>query len=386
MSPLYDPRPRIAERFRRGGRSDGIVSTNERALLRLVWRQQRPSRAEVMAQLDITQQSVHRIVEQLSARGMLAIGPPKPAIGRGQPSPTLTLRPDWGFTIGLSVNTDSIGVAVMDFSGRATTQLIDTAGLSLMAALERTSHKIDAMLTAQALPRAALFGVGVGIQGFRLQGTQFNASLPLHEWSLIELSPLLSEHFDAPVWTENGANTAAICEAMQGVGRHIQSFAYLSFNYGFGGGLIVDGELMRGGFGNAGEFSAVFTEEETKRRPALSLLMAALKAKGVDVSSIHHLQRSFDPAWPGVEEWVETTMPAYNRVINMIWSVLDPQAIVLGGQIPTKLAEIFCRRAEFIELLRYGVPRPKPKLIVTEQTTHPSAIGAAALPFKEEVF
>ena len=53
----------------------------------------------------------------------------------------------------------------------------------------------------------------------------------------------------------------------------------------------------------------------------------------------------FDPNWPGVAEWVEITVPAYNRLVNALCAIADPQAIVFGGQIPARLAQMLIERA-----------------------------------------
>ncbi|UXN75898.1 hypothetical protein N8D56_27290 (plasmid) [Devosia sp. A8/3-2] len=47
------------------------------------------------------------------------------------------------------------------------------------------------------------------------------------------------------------------------------------------------------------------------------------------------MRKYFDPGWPGVAEWVDEVTPAYNRMINAIRAVIDPQAIVFGGQAPS---------------------------------------------------
>ncbi|MGA1832452.1 ROK family protein [Rhizobium wenxiniae] len=229
------------------------------------------------------------------------------------------------------------------------------------------------------------FGVGLGIAGFHVSGTSFNASLPLHEWSLIELGAVLTSYFDKPVWALNGGKTGTIAEAMFVVGRYIKDFAYLSFNYGFGGGLICDGELLHGGNGNAGEFSQMYEDEEITRLRALQIIPERLKAHGVDVPSITYLRRNFDPKWPGVVEWLDEIRPAYNRLINAIWPVYDPQAIVFGGQIPAGLAEMMIERTRLYGKPRYGVGRAS-KLIVSEIKPDAAAMGAAATPFKLTFF
>lgn len=386
VNPRYDPAGLIAPRFLRGEGTEAVVSANERAVLRLVRLRPGLSRSEINGRTALTQQSVHRIVEHLADRGLIAFGEPKPGAGRGHPSPTVHLDNRYAFTVGLSVNTDSTGITVMDLGGDTVTVSVDTDGLAMTAALDVIEDALSRLLESRGRDRERLFGIGFGISGFLTEGTRYNAPLPLHDWSLIELGPLLANRFGAPVWVDNGANTAAICEAMLGVGRYIQSFAYLSFNYGFGGGIVLNGELVRGGHGNAGELSGMYDNDEQLRRPALQFLMKRLHDNGVDAPSIEYVRHHFDPGWPGVADWLDEVTPACNRLVNALNAIVDPQAIVFGGQIPPALADMLIARIAFFNRPRYGVARRTPKLIVSELKDDPSAIGAAAMPFKAMLF
>jgi hypothetical protein len=270
----YSPNARIAPRFSRASDNE-VVSSNERNLLQLIWRNPGISRSEVTGQSELTQQSVYRIIDQLVERGVVSLGAPKPGLGRGQPSPTLRLNGRYAYCCGISVNTDIIGICLMDLAGKVMAQTsITLLGQTLTQSLDLVREQIDEQRRRLGLDPEAFFGIGFAIAGYHVGGTRYNAPLPLHEWSLIELGPLLSDAFDKPVWVHNGANTGAIAEAMFGVGRYVKHFAYLSFNYGFGGGLISDGELLVGGNGNAGEFSGIYDPTENPRRPALQYLIA----------------------------------------------------------------------------------------------------------------
>ncbi|CAN7281593.1 ROK family protein [Neorhizobium sp. LjRoot104] len=376
----YFPEAQIPPQFLRAGES--VVSPNERSLLKLIWRHPGLSRSEVTDHTDLTQQSVYRIIDQLAERGVVLLGSPKPGVGRGQPSPTIRLNPRYAYSCGISVNTDVIGICLMDLAGNVLAESSVTLREHTMAqSLDLVRARLVEAQKLNELSPDALFGIGFAIAGFHVGGTRYNAPLPLHEWSLIELGPLLAEFFGKPVWVHNGANTGAIAEAMFGVGRHIKHFAYLSFNYGFGGGLISNGELLLGGNGNAGEFSGIYDEEENRRRPALQLLIERLVRNGVDVPSINYMRRHFDAQWPGVIEWVNEVAPAYNRLVNAIRAIFDPQAIVFGGQVPRDLAQMLIDRTRSYDRPRYGVPRPSPKLIISEIASDASAIGAAVTPF-----
>lgn len=378
----YSPEALISPRFTRAAEG-GVVSPNERALLRLIWRNPGMSRSEITPHIDLTQQSVYRIIDQLAERGIVALGAPKPGLGRGQPSPTLRLDGQHAYSCGISVNTDVIGICLMDLAGRILGEAsVPLREASMAEALDLVAEELAGLQRSNALSPDSFFGIGFAIAGYHVGGTRYNAPLPLHEWSLIELGPLMAEFFGRPVWVHNGANTGTIAESMFGVGRYIKHFAYLSFNYGFGGGLISDGELLLGGNGNAGEFSGIYDAEESKRRPALQYLIERLNHNGVEVPSISYMRKYFDPNWPGVAEWVEDVTPAYNRMINAIRAVIDPQAIVFGGQVPADLAQLLIDKTRIFDRPRYGVNRPGPKLIVSEISTDASAMGAAVTPFR----
>lgn len=382
----YAPEPLIDPRFFRAT-DDEVASSNERSILRLIWRNPGISRTELTSISELAQQTIHRLLDQLADRGIVHLGPPKPGLGKGQPSPMLTLQGSYAYTCGMSVNTDVIDVCLMDLSGQVLCETdVQIRERTVDQALELVRAWVCEQQSTLGLTNDGFFGVGLGIAGFHVGGTSFNASLPLHAWSLIELGPLLTRYFEKPVWALNGGKTGTIGESMFGVGRYIKDFAYLSFNYGFGGGLISNGDLLHGGNGNAGEFSQMYEDEEIMRRPALQFIMERLNRNGVDVPSITYLRRYFDPNWPGVREWLDEITPAYNRLINAIWAIYDPQAIVFGGQIPAELAHLMIERTRLFGKPRYGVGRASPKLLVSEIANDGAAMGAAVTPFKLTFF
>lgn len=383
---VYRPEHLISARFRRSSQGP-IVSENERKMLRLVLRQPGLSRASLATELGLTQQSVHRIAGDLAARGMLGLGPAPPPSGRGKPSPSLQLDPDFAYAWGISLNTDEVGLCLMDFAGNLIAgELLPLDAPKREATLQAVTDRMQTLRNSHGLREDRCLGMGFGITGFWLRGTQYNPPLPLHEWSLIELGPLLSARFRMPVWIENNANTSALGEAMLGLGRDLKTFAYISFNYGLGGSVVVDGKLVTGGRGNAGEVSAIFTPEERSHRPALQYLLERLQANGIDVPSVSEMTERFDSEWPGLDDWADEVSPYFSRIVAAFWAVLDPEAVILGGQIHADLAERLIVRTSLTEINRYGMSRPKPRLLISKLGPHASSIGAAAFALEQCCF
>jgi len=366
-----------------------LASKNERLILDIVRRHEPIPRATMTAHTDLTQQSVHRLVETLMARGLLRAGAPFKG-ARGQPSPMIELARRTAYSVGISVNTDAVTLSLADFGCDIVDQeVLRGVPADRKATLAILAEKLNSILARHEISRPNLVGLGFAMSGFFVgDDRRFNAPEPLRDWSLVDLQPELEHVFALPAWLENNATTGAIGESLRGIGRWCQTFAYLSFNYGFGGGLVLEGRPYLGFNGNAGEFSVIYNPDEALRRPALQYLIRILRESGVDIGSIEELKHNFDPTWPGVENWLSETMPMLDRLIATLAGVIDPQAIVFGGQLPPELGRMMIERAHVPSQRphRYGAAPPGPRLVLSETKGDASAIGAALLPLKFRYF
>lgn len=64
----------------------------------------------------------------------------------------------------------------------------------------------------------------------------------------------LSQTLDRPVWIGNDADCFALAEALQGAGRDHRSVFGVILGTGVGGGLVIDGKIITGAGGFAGEW------------------------------------------------------------------------------------------------------------------------------------
>jgi predicted NBD/HSP70 family sugar kinase len=379
------PKPEPAHSFER----TPLASENERLILDIVRRHGPIARATITAHTNLTQQSVHRLIEGLIERGLLRIGAPLRGT-RGQPSPTIELVREAAFSLGISINTDSAVLCLADFNCTVVAEeKLSMAPTDREETLAALSHALDALLAKYVIPRARLLGLGFSMSGFFVSDDRaFNAPEPLRDWSLMDLRPILERRFAAPVWLENNATTGAIGESLRGAGLWCQTFAYLSFNYGFGGGLILEGKPFHGFHGNAGEFSGIYNPDEAPHRPALQYLLRLLQANDIAVHSIDALCERFDPSWAGVEDWLSQVMPQGDWLVATVIAVVEPLAMVFGGQLPPALGRMMIERVRMPSKRdhRYGVGPKEAKLVLSQTQGDASAIGAALLPLKVRCF
>lgn len=363
------------------------LSKNERMILDIVRRLGPIARAAITPETNLTQQSVHRIIEDLLEAELLRLGAPQRG-KRGHPSPKVELNGPAGYSFGLSIHAESVVLCLMDLSCRTIDEETwRVEPLSRPTTEQAVRTLMQQMLARNDVPREKLIGMGVGVAGFFVRDkTQLNAPDPMRDWSLTDILPELEAAFELPIRLENNANTAAVGELFRGIGQTHRNFGYLSFHYGFGGGVILDGRPVFGANGNAGELNNMFTPEERDNRPALHFLVQNLQKAGVNVETVADLRDRFDPTWPGVEEWLARVMPQVNRLINTLSAVNDPEAIIFGGQIPEELARMIIERAEYWERPRYGSTMARPELLISQAKGDAGANGAAIMLLYEAFF
>ncbi len=202
----------------------------------------------------------------------------------------------------------------------------------------------------------------------------------------IDLPALLEARCGFPVMLENDGTAATIAEAFLGVGRQHPTFGYLYFAAGIGGGIALDSQVIRGWRGNACEMRSMFTAETVDDRPTLELLRAMLCEDGHDLPTIADMLDRFDNDWPTIDRWIDRCLPGLNMIVSALSAIFDPAVIVLGGRIPTLLAERLISRIEPFTQPRLGVRPPLVPLVTAEIVNDPAVIGGAAMPLRAYFF
>ena len=335
----------------------------------------------------LAQQSISRIAKRLVSIGAITEGERVLSGKRGQPGVELRAVPSFAYTFGLSMMTDAISVALMDFSGQVVDERHhDLSAMTRNVVLSELATIIDALVDRHQIERRRIFGLGVSVSGRHIgPGAIYNTPSALDDWALTAIDRLFEERFDMPVWVENDGNAAAVGESLVGVGRTYGNFAYLFVDALIGGGIIVNHELMRGCNGNGGEIGLILPKN-IYPHPSLESLRQTLGEYGVEFQRVSAMINQFDESWPGIEEWIIKTRGSFSLIASALAAILDPEAIVLGGRLPAPLAQRVIPHIDIYNDSRRGKPRALPRLLVSRSGGDASAIGAASLPFKEHFF
>ena len=362
------------------------LTLRARQVLGIIRRRWVVSRATLIRDTGLSGTAVFRATEELEKEGLIRVGEAM-AEGRGHPSAMIHLLPDAVFSVGLSVMADRAEAVLVDLSGqiRACAD-VSVAGLGRVQVLERCYGFALRALAAQDAPLQRLAGVGVAIAGYFVDDGTVNPSPELEDWALRDFGPEFQQRFRAPVKIENVASAAAMGEYLLGLGNEHPSFCYLNFSMGFGGGIVIDGQLLRGRFGNAGELAGLINATGLPV-PHLAGLLHSVNRRGAAFTSLKEMLGAFDPDQPGVQDWLHAHAPTFQFLFSALRHTLDVDAIVLGGLMPAALAERIIATVRWHEQL--VVPRrlrapPAPVLCASRlppETTAP--VGAATLLFSD---
>ncbi|APX12560.1 ROK family protein [Tateyamaria omphalii] len=343
-------------------------------------------RADFARHTVLSQQSIHRITADLVARNLLAAHAPV-AEGRGKPSPGVSLNGAGAHATAISINTGNVIVATVDFCGaNLVTTRLDVDPNDPAAVLEESHAAAARQRAAHDLDDDRFAGVGVSMHGFRLsRDGAFMTPPPLSQWVDLPVSPMFKPVFGPHVFAENNATLGAIAESWVGHGVTTPTFGYLSFNHGFGGGIIHNGNPIFGANGNAGEISTIYSQDVVERRPRLAGLIQALQTHGADIQDISQLDDAVRRDLPGLQDWLKDVMPQLDLIVRGLTAILDPEKIVFGGEAPRVLQKKLLERCAPRRPDRFGRTAPAPLLVPSLVKGDPALLGAAIQVFRRRI-
>ena len=125
-------------------------------------------------------------------------------------------------------------------------------------------------LIAQAGGIQQIAGMGIGAPN----GNYYSGSIeyaPNLSWAhegVVPLAKMFSDQLDGlPVRLTNDANAAAMGEMAYGAARGMKNFIVITLGTGVGSGIVINGQVLYGSDGFAGELGHVIMERGTNGRP-----------------------------------------------------------------------------------------------------------------------
>jgi predicted NBD/HSP70 family sugar kinase len=213
-------------------------------------------------------------------------------------------------SLGLEINVDYVAACMLDLSGELRIRHRrdgDNRQLSTNRVLRRVRTLAAKTLAESQQLNIRCVGATVALPGLVDPGTGTLFVAPnLHWWGEHGTDPTAQLAIDGlpNIGVDNEANLAALAESRFGAGQRVSSFVYVSGGVGIGAGVVINGELVRGSHGFAGELGHV-----------------AVSASGPKCSC----------GAKGCLEVSDRSPAALAAALRAVVHLVDPEAIILGG-------------------------------------------------------
>lgn len=250
-----------------------------------------------------------------------------------------------------------------------------------------------------------IHGIGIGAPNANYYTGMIEDAVNLPWSSPIDLAGKLSEKFGLPVAVTNDANAAAIGEMTYGVARGLKDFIMITLGTGVGSGIVINGQVVYGHDGFAGELGHITMKRNNGRLCGCGrtgCLEAYCSATGVartareflEVRNEPSLLRNlpieditskdvYDAAVAGdklAQDIFEYTGDILGQAFADMTVFSSPQAFVLFGGL-AKSGEFLLRPLRnSMDRNMMSIFKGKPKILLSELKEADAAIlGASAL-------
>lgn len=208
----------------------------------------------------------------------------------------------------------------------------------------------------------------------------------------------LSARLGLNIAADNDANAGAYAEFLQGAGRDTETLVYVKASYGVGAGVIIDGSIIRGKDGFAGEIGHLTVDPDPYARPCRCGNRGCLEAYIGEPRLLDEVRS----AYAGNTRWTPTSLgqlieragfgePVDLEVLRgagrrlgfalaQVGNILNPGRIVIGGRLSLARDPELLMRPLADSFRQYALRRVRDVPIVATELGEEAQIrGAIAL-------
>jgi len=359
-----------------------IRNLNKRHILNLVRMNQGISGREICKQTGLQISTVLYTLKILRKQGLVTeTGLGVSTLQGGKPPRLWDINPNYGFILGAELLSKEIRLVLLDFKAGLLSQT--TQPLSAIRTPQRLVQKTAALIRKftkkNKLEFSKILGLGIGMPGLidSEQGmVRFSAGFGLRD---VPLKELLQHALPIPVKIDNEANAAALGIKWYEKNAFLNpNLLYINIQQNFSGmglGLIINHRLYRGAHNSAGELGSFLDPQDRrriwakarKRFPAQCPLCR--DEKSASEPSLAEAVNNALNGDAGAVYILRELAKAISKKLVILINLLDPQSVVIGGDI--------CAAQPYIEsIIRQRIPSGIISKAARQTPVHFSAYGA----------
>ncbi|GAA3460128.1 ROK family transcriptional regulator [Saccharothrix longispora] len=381
----------------RAGSPSLLREINDRAAIEALLRNGPLTRSELEAIIGLSKPATAQLLTRLETGGTVLRNGLRGG-GRGPRAQLWTVNGALAHVAAVDLTPDTIDIAIADISGATLTE--HRAPMPRTGVLEAFHHAVTKAAAQAGLTTDALHHVVVGSPGAVDPGTgRLNYAPHMPDWNDRNIPEELRALLGTAVTVENDVNLVALEEMIAGRAVGVRDFVLLWPADAVGAAVVVNGVLLRGATGGAGEIDAMRVPDQAHAETGAGrvgsrygdLLDSAAIAKlarahGVSArTGLAAVKKALGEGPAGREFLVDLARRVATGVANVV-TVLDPELVLLAGDVAqaggTVLADLVAA-----ELRRLVVPRTTVQLaLVTGKPVRSGALHSALSVAREQVF
>jgi predicted NBD/HSP70 family sugar kinase len=311
----------------------------------------------------LSRPTVTAVMEDLVGLGLASEPAGSGAAVPGRRGRRFEFRADGGLVLGVDVGEFKVRAAIADLRGDVVAErrrgFEDTSpgGTHRLVTVRRC---VAAAIRAAGAARGDILGTAVGCTGAvdPDRGTVlFSGAFPAG----FDIGGMLAREVSGPVVIDNDANFGVLGEQWRGAARDVKDLIYILAGERLGAGILVDGHLVRGHEGAAGEMAFLGARARDTGAQGIAYLVRTLGAEAVARISVHgqpagrtgspgrilselvggdprgvHAESVFTAARRGdplALELVEVSLQTLGASIVTMALVLNPELVIVGGGV-----------------------------------------------------
>jgi predicted NBD/HSP70 family sugar kinase len=360
------------------------------------------ARAELTGLLDTSRPRLSPEVGALIAKGIVREEESTLSTGGRRAMKLVLGDVGYGLVAGIDVDVSGVALVLTQLDGTVLQRREVECGTP--SEPQPTLRAIDAELKAAVLDVGAeLRLVGVSIAADIDNAGRVSEPPPtMPRWAGVSIGEYFAKRLGVPAFVENDVNVLAIAEQTRGrPASGLRTYAVVKLSSGVGCGLVVNGRLIRGSDGFAGDIGHVCIDpaseqlcacgntgclESVVSAPALireadllaesgrSAVLAQWRRSGpLSIEAIGHAAEMEDPAAVAL---LRTAGRHVGYALAALVTILNPAAVLLSTGIPS--AENVVLSAVRQRVYEHARPAATRRLTIgTSQVGQDTAVGAA---------
>ena len=309
------------------------------------------------------------------------------------------------YVIGIDVGGTNIKAGAVDYQGNiiASLRVLSEASSGPEAILSKLESIVrDLQLKVKDRTLAAI-GFGIpgaihSIEGIVTQAPNFPAL------NGMPIGKLLSERIQKPCFIENDANAIAFGEMWVGAGRGYSHILCLILGTGVGGGVIINGELLRGADGMAGELGHVAVDMDGAQCNCGSFGCLETLASATGILRMYREQiakhpesslKSFSEMTPALifaeatkgDEFARSLFKQAGHGLGVgmasFVNIFNPEILIIGGGVAAAWEFLIPPAIETMKNRAFKAPAERVKIVRAEKENEAGIHGCAYLAWDE---